>query len=260
MAIYRRKQLTDLAQFAARAVEDNTNVILGQDHAIQRNTHDAMGRTGFWLLGLPVELWTEIFKYLSKYSDLKALRLVSKRVSDIATPRQYYEVDLKKDRTQEDVPMVVRIRTLLAGPANLRFIRILKTPPYGPESTQLMDQVLPLLRKDFLTEFSFSTTSSTRFPTPIQMKFLWARQENLQNLKLYSHMVPNLEEFLELEPSRSALLRSFTKLDISDKFDGLPLNYRAIMIWPLRNLVLSLQNLQLHGRSISTLILCMLTK
>lgn len=122
-----------------------------------------------------------------------------------------------------------------------------------------MDQVLPLLRKDFLTEFSFSTTSSTRFPTPIQMKFLWARQENLQNLRLYSHMVPNLEEFLELEPSRSALLRSFTKLDISDKFDGLPLNYRAIMIWPLRNLDLSvLQNLQLHGRSISTPVLCLL--
>lgn len=62
-----------------------------------------------------------------------------------------------------------------------------------------------------MTEFSFCTTSSTRFPTPIQMEFLWARQENLQNLKLYSHMVPNLQEFLELEPSRSALLRSFTK-------------------------------------------------
>lgn len=60
MAIYRRKQLTDLAQSATRAVEDNTNVIFGQDHAIQRNTHDAMGETGFWLLGLPVELWTEI--------------------------------------------------------------------------------------------------------------------------------------------------------------------------------------------------------
>lgn len=116
MAIYRRKQLTDLAQSATRAVEDNTNVILGQDHAIQRNTHDAMGETALWLLGLPVELWTEIFKYLSKYSDLKALRLVSKRVSNIATPRQYYEVDLKKDRTQEDVLMVVRIKALLAGP------------------------------------------------------------------------------------------------------------------------------------------------
>lgn len=193
-----------------------------------------------------MDLWTEIFKYLSNYSDLKVLRLVSKRVSDVVIPCQYYEVDLIKDVTQEDVLMVVRTKALLAGPANLRFIRILKTPLIGPESTRLMDQVLPLLRKDFLTEFSFSTTSNMRFPTPIQMQYLWARQENLQNLKLYSHMVPNLEEFLEHEPSRSALLRSFTQLDISDKFDGLPLNYRAIMIWPLRNLDLRvLQNLQL---------------
>lgn len=259
MAISRRNPLTDLAHSATPAVEDNASVILDQDLAIQSNTHKAIDGISLPLLGLPVELWTEIFKYLSNYSDLKVLRLVSKHVSDVATPRQYYEVDLIKGVTQEDVLMVVRIKALLAGPANLRFIRILKTPPIGPESTQLMDQVLPLLRKDFLTEFSFSTTSSTRFPTPIQMQYLWASQENLQNLKLYSHMVPNLEKFLELEPSRSALLRSFTKLDISDKFDGLPLTYRAIMIWPLRNLDLRvLQNLQLHGRAISTPILGLL--
>lgn len=259
MAISRPNSLTDLAYSATRAVEDNTNIILDQDHAIQSNTHEAMDGTAFTISGLPVELWTEIVKYISNYSDLKALRLVSKRVSDIATPRQYYEVDLKKDRTQEDGLMVERIKALLVGSANLRFIRILKTPRFGPEATQLMDRVLPLLRKDFLTEFSFSTTSSRHFPTPMQMQFLWAHQENLQNLKLYSHMVPSLEEFLELEPSRSALLRSFTKLDISDKFDGIPLNFRAIMIWPLRNLDLRvLQNLQLHGRSISTPILCLL--
>lgn len=259
MAISRPNPLTDLAHSTTRAVEDNTNVILDQDHTIRRNTHEAMDGTAFTLLGLPVELWTEIVKYLSNYSDLKALRLVSKRVSDIATPRQYYEVDLKKYRTQEDGLMVIRINALLFGPANLSFIRILKTPPFGPEATQLMDRVLPLLRKNFLTEFSFSTTSSRHFPTPIQMQFIWARQENLHNLKLYSHMVPNLEKFLELEPSRSALLRSFTKLDISDKFDRIPLNYRAIMIWPLRNLDLRiLQNLQLHGRSISTPIICLL--
>lgn len=96
-----------------------------------------MEGTGVRLLGLPVELWTEIFKYLSNYSDLKALRLVSKRVSDIATPRQYYEVDLKNDRTQEDVLMVVRIKSLLAGPANLRFIRILRLPHLGQNQPNL---------------------------------------------------------------------------------------------------------------------------
>lgn len=253
--------LTDLVHSTTRAVEDNTNVILDEDHTIQSNTHEPMDGTAFQLLSLPVELWTGIFKYLSNYSDLKALRLVSKRVSEIATPRQYYEVDLKKDKAQEDGLMVERIKALLVGPANLCFVRILKTPPFGPESTELMDRVLPLLRKDFLIEFTFSTTSSRYFPTPIQMQFLWARQENLQNLKLHSHMVPNLEKFLELEPSRNNLLRSFTRLDISDKFDGTPLNYRAIMIWPLRNLDLRvLQNLQLHGRSISTPILCLLNE
>lgn len=259
LAISRRNTLTDFAHSATTAIESNTGATLCQDHAIQSHAHKAMDKITLPLLDLPVELWTEIFKHISNYSDLKVLRLVSKRVSDVVTPRQYYEVDLMKEVKQEDVLMVVRIKALLAGPANLRFIRILKTPSIGPQSTQLMDQVLPLLRKNFMTEFSFNTTSSTRFPTPTQMQYLWARQENLQNLKLYSHMVPNLEEVLELEPGRSALLRSFTELDISDKFDVLPLNYRDIMIWPLRNLDLRvLQILQLHGRVISTPILSLL--
>lgn len=250
---------TNLAHSTTQAVEDSTNVVLDQYHVIQIDKHEVMEGTALPFLRLPVELWTETVNYLSNYSDLKALRLVSKRVSDIGTPRLYHEVDLKKNQRQEDRLLVERINALLFGPGNLRFVRILKTPPFGPEPTRLMDQVLPLLRKDFLTELSFCTTSSGHFPTPLQMQFLWVRQENLQNLKLYSHMVPNLRHFLELEPSRSALLNSFTKLDISDTFDGSSIKHRAIMIWPLRNLDLRvLQDLQLHGRSISTPILHLL--
>lgn len=47
---------------------------------------------------------------------------------------------------QEDGWMVERIKYLLVRPVNLRFVRILQTPPLGSEPTRLMDQVLPLLR------------------------------------------------------------------------------------------------------------------
>lgn len=256
MASARPNPLAGLAHSATRAVEENVNTILS---TIQSNTLEAMDAIASPFLRLPVELQTETVSYLSNYSDLRALRLVSKRVSDIATPHLYNKVDLRNEKTQEGGLMVERINSLLVGPANLRFVRILKIPPFGLEPTQLMDQVLPLLRKDFMTEFSFITKSTMRFPTPLQMQFLWARQENLQNLKLYSHMVPCLSEFLEFEPSRIALLQSFTKLDISDKYDGSSTNCSAIMIWPLRNLDLRvMQDLQLYGRSISTPVLSLL--
>ena len=121
-------------------------------------------------LRLPVELQAGTVEYLSNYSDLRALCLVSKHVSNIATPCLYSKIDLKKEEDQEDRLIVQRIKSLLIRPANLRFVRILKTPPFGQEPTQHMGRVLSLLRKDFMIEFSFFTESTWCFPTPIQMQ------------------------------------------------------------------------------------------
>lgn len=166
-------------------------------------------------LRLPPELQTEVMNYLGKKSDLKALRLTSKQLSDIATPCLYYEVDLMAGLKGDAGRMRRRIKSLLLQPANLLFARILKTPGLGQEESQLMGRLLPLLKRDSLTRFIFSTKSDKRFPTPMQMKFIWNHQKKLQDQKLCWHIIPALEEILEERgPTEVALLQSFTMLDI----------------------------------------------
>lgn len=165
---------------------------------------------------LPLELQTEAVNYLRDYSDLKALRLTSKQLSGIATPRLYYEVDLRTGAKENASWMRQRINSLLLQPTNLLFVRILKTPYLGQEESQLMGQLLPLLKQDSLKRFKYLTASKKRFPTPTQMKFIWNHQKKLQNQKLYWHMVPSLEANLkECGPSEVALLKSSTMLDIN---------------------------------------------
>ena len=205
---------------------------------------------------LPVEMQLEVVNNISLYSDLKALCLVSKSFYDIATPRIYYKVDIRPEYLHRttmkydndyDCHMLLKIRSLLVQPANLRYVRVLKTGRSGTNSTMLMDKLLPLLPKDSLIKFSYHTRSKGQFPTPLQLEFLWDRQKNLQNLKLLPQMVPWLEERLQKQkPSQNALLQSFTKLDIG----GYPASRFSphVDTWPLKNLDLSLlQSLSLDA-------------
>ena len=160
----------------------------------------------FWCL--PNELQIEVVNNISRYSDLKALCLMSKPLLEIATPRIYYKVDL---RSKDDcgtsnkyinpyvkhVQLKPKIHSLLSQQEKLRLVRVFKTGKFGRESTLLINRLLPLFRRDFLIKFSFSTKSSDCFPTPQQLRFLWNHQKHLQNLKFHSHMVPWLEKFLE---------------------------------------------------------------
>ena len=66
----------------------------------------------------------------------------------------------------------------------------LKTGQFGPKSTLLINRLLPLLRENFLTKFSYFTQAIDCFPTPAQLQYLWSCQKHLQGLQLYSHMVP----------------------------------------------------------------------
>ena len=220
-------------------------------------THKGIEKTAISFLNLPVELQAEVVNNISLYSDLKALCLVSKALCNIATPRIYHKVDLKTKSTRsqsgfpeegQDRHMLPRIRSLLLRPANLCFVKVFKTGWFGRESTILMDELLTLLPKDSLIKFSYSTDSESCFPTPLQMEFLWGRQKRLQNLKLYSHMVSRLEEFLQTrKPSEKALLKSFTKLSIGNFMDDLSTTPDELC-WPLKNLDLCLlQSLSLSG-------------
>lgn len=203
----------------------------------------------FSFLDLPVELQVEVVNKISLYCDLRALCLTSKEVSSIATPRLYYMVDLTRAMVSvsgmgEERQLLSRIYSLLRGPANLNFIRVLKTDErFQRKSTALMDRLMPLLREDFLIEFSYSTESIYCFPTS---------KKNLRNLRLYSHMVPCLVGFLnKSEPTETAsLLKSFAKLDIVRSWDDMKLN-GTVLCWPLENLDLCLlQNFSIDGRGI----------
>ena len=222
-----------------------------------------MDKMPFPFLSLPLELQTEAVNYLREYSDLKALRLTSKQLSDIATPRLYYKVDLRTGAKENESWMRQRINSLLLQPANLLFVRILKTPCLRAEETQLLGQLLPLLKQDSLTRFKYFALSKKRFPTPTQMKFIWNHQKKLQNQKLYWHMVPSLEAILkECGPSKVALLKSFTRLEISDGYH----THRSsdamtnIMSRSLKVLDLSiLQKLRIWGEHSGSVILPLLT-
>lgn len=98
-------------------------------------------------LNLPVELQIEVVNNISLYSDLKALCLVSKALNNIATPKIYYQVDLRigdldgevnVPNEAQDQRMLSRIRSLLVKPANLGFLKVLKTGWIGDRPTILM--------------------------------------------------------------------------------------------------------------------------
>lgn len=233
------------------------DAILEDNHVIRRAT----GRRTFQFLGLPIELQVEVLSYITHYSSLRALCLVSKEVSDIATPRLFYRIDLRRRDWNEEQPARQRIRYLLAltqikslltKPENLRFVRVLYTSYLTPQLTELVGRLLPLFRTDFLTEVSFAPKSILCFPTPQQMHLLLSRQREIQNLKLCSHLAPSVDEFLRLNnPSRKAVLASFTSLNISDEFDGCATNSHATMYWPLVNLDLSvLRDLHVTGLNV----------
>lgn len=237
---------------------DKANSLLNHDHAQNNMT--------FPFLRLPVELQVEIVNSISLYSDLRALCLTSKNVSDVATPRLYYKVDLKVGLYRKGVEsiewkqkydrMLRSIRYLVSAPANLRFTRVLKTGYFEPEPTFLLGRLLSLLRVDFLIKFSYYTRSIDCFPTPLQLQRLLGRQKHLQNLKLYSHMVPWLEKFLKKRgPSQGTISKSFTKLDIGSSQDFMTIDPTE-MCWPLRKLdICTLRNLSLNGRYIPPSIL-----
>ena len=212
----------------------------------------------FPFLRLPVELQVEVVNNLSLYSDLKAFCLISKALHNIATPRIYYKIDLRmKDdygnfgyinRKRKDLQMLPRIQSLLSQPANLRFVRVLKTGRFGVESTILMDHLLSLLQKDSLVKFQYSAQSRDCFPTPLQVEYLWGHQKHIQTLKLYSHMAPWLKEFLnKRKPGQNALVKSFTELCIGGSVECWRMT-PARLCWPLKKLDVSLlRSLSLNG-------------
>lgn len=200
-------------------------------------------------LDLPVEMQVEIVNYITQPSDLQALCLICKEVSDIATPRLYHRIDLNPTNIlQAKISGSViqtalgRIRALLRASHNLKFVRILRTAVPGSRIAEAMDGVLPKLRKDYLLEFTGSASGKKDFPTRKQLHFLWSTQRNLRNLLLTPQYLGILEDFLtqkQLQPSQ--LLSSVTKLALHPKKDSAAPETvcRGLMHWSQENLDLS---------------------
>ena len=102
-------------------VEDKAEAILDQDHAISNTTtyKEATGGVSFRFLHLPVELQFVVVNFISRYSDLKTLCLLSKEVSDMATPRLFYKVDLRKERVDVGDLLKIDIRKEWVGVEDL---------------------------------------------------------------------------------------------------------------------------------------------
>lgn len=95
------------------------------------------------LMDLPVELQVPVVNNTSDYSELKALRLVSKTLYDITTPRFYYRINLYTTGRYgpyhvldegEDQRMLSKIHSLLTKPANLCYVKVLNTGWFGYRS------------------------------------------------------------------------------------------------------------------------------
>ena len=103
---------------ATEAMKQNADAIF--DHMITSSTHKA--RLDEVTLSLPLELQTVVVNYLRNYSNLKALCLASKHISDVATPRLYYELNLRNGGNGHISRMRQRINSLRIQLTNLRFV------------------------------------------------------------------------------------------------------------------------------------------
>lgn len=177
----------------------------------------------FRFLGLPVEIRCEVVNHINRPSDIKALCLVSKEICDIATPRLYHRVDLypesdPKILEEGEVKMLARVISLLSATSNLRFIRILNTGRFGESTTAAIDALLPQLQENALTEFNFSDDKTNFFPTSRQLRLLWSRQKNIQNVQLTTDHIPYpIDPFNETQEAPIYLPKSVTRLGLTNK-------------------------------------------
>ena len=106
-----------------------------------------------------------IIKYITQPTDLKALYLVSKDISALATPTLYHEVDLTpRELTQDEqasdlnpIPalQIEQLKSLLRNKNNLLFIPILITSECDLFLTSLLSEVLESLGEDQLLELHY---------------------------------------------------------------------------------------------------------
>ena len=186
--------------------------------------HLATPPTTFRFLDLPFEIRIEVVNHVSRPSDIKALCRVSKEIRDIATPHLYNRVDLAwkrlhryefYERFEPEATLLARISSLLSAPSNLRFIRILTIDLLDPETTEAIDALLPQLQENGLIEFD--SVPRSKFPTSKQIRLLWSRQKNLQNIQLCTHHISVLIYFCkQTQEPPNCLPKSITRLELSN--------------------------------------------
>lgn len=123
----------------------------------------------FPFLDLPVEMQVNVVNYIAQPSDLQALCLVSRKVSGIATPRLYHEVNLIPHGHSglslsggEIQDSLRKIRALVRASYGLRCVRILRTTVSSFRIARLWTLCCPDSKKIiWLSSHSPQLTSST---------------------------------------------------------------------------------------------------
>lgn len=215
-------------------------------------------------VALVVELQLMIVSYITRPSDLKALCLVSKRLSIIATPVLYHTVDLRKrEITLYDSPFEIRdeqlarLKSLILGKQNLGHTRILMISEYDWYTVNILDTLLLLkFEANCLIEchygsngvysaYSYHAPLAYKFPDPWQIEYIWSRQQSIQTF--HSAHISTMLRFMRNNPEKARkILQSVNQLILVQEHKKR--ERLELVTWPLENIAtFSLRKLDILG-------------
>ena len=206
-------------------------------------------------IGLAIELQLMITSFITRPTDLKALCLVCKQISAIATPALYHTVDLRPreintcgSRLGLQYDQIARLKSLISSKKNLGHTRILIISEYDWYMGNILDKsLMPKFEDNCFIEFYYGGNNISpayrhcaplfgNFPDTRQMEFLWSRKQKIQNF--HSTHICTMLRFMRKNPQRAkAILESVNEMILVQKHKrGQSPN---LITWPLENFAIS---------------------
>lgn len=137
---------------------------------------------------------TKILYQIHQPSHLKALCLVSKTVSSVAT--QFLFCDLKLDSPHYDRGKMINAFEAVVMCDGLRFVKTLKIGPIKGEMISLLDRLIFRLPDHSLLNFEWDAGAP---PLSSQLAYIWDHQSNIRSIDLVG-----VTDFIRvIQPSKS---------------------------------------------------------
>ncbi|KAL8869497.1 MAG: hypothetical protein Q9174_004227 [Haloplaca sp. 1 TL-2023] len=161
---------------------------------------------------LPLEVQRLIFEHILHPGDLKALCLVSKKVSAVATEILYRHLVLPYDENDRHWKRLAR----LSESRGLQYVRTIDTgfsEVFQHGFCKPVGQVITKLPPNSLTRFHFGSLGR---PLPEDLRHLWHTQKNLTNFQLdFSLNAPTVDEIVYEEAATIHSLQMVSELEIN---------------------------------------------